>query len=391
MLRVYDAAGNAVETHDHAASSKRGELLASAISSFEFMKTRKRSWRIAGAIALALLLVAFLVIINEVPLQRDYTPRYGSADSIASLEQVTLGDLKQWILIRGADRNNPLVLFLHGGPGMPTMYLAHDFQRELERSFVVVQWDRRGAGKSFTAGMSSEQMSVSQEINDTVELIDQLRARFHQPKVYMVGFSYGSYLGILVAQRVPERLHAYVGIGQLACSETENRAIQDTWIRERAMRAQDAEAIEELDGKRPRDREKWLFKYGGEIHSAHSWWPLLWSGLRSPEYTFQDIANVKRGVDFTVQNLRYDVIDGSILDNVSTLQVPAYFFTGRFDYTDPTQCTVRLFEKINAPVKKLVWFDRSAHFVFLEEPSRFAAEMRRVMQDTKAFEESRDR
>jgi pimeloyl-ACP methyl ester carboxylesterase len=355
------------------------------------MKTHKRSWRIAGAIALALLLVGFLVIIHEVPLQRGYTPRYGSADSIASLEQVTLGDLKQWILIRGADRNNPLLLFLHGGPGMPTMYLAHDFQRELERSFVVVQWDRRGAGKSFTAGMSSEQMSVSQEINDTVELIDQLRARFHQPKVYMVGFSYGSYLGILVAQRVPERLHAYVGIGQLACSEAENRAIQDTWIREQAMRAQDAEAIEELDGKRPRDREKWLFKYGGEIHSAHSWWPLLWSGLRSPEYTFQDIANVKRGVDFTVHNLRYDAIVGSILDNVSTLQVPAYFFTGRFDYTDPTQCTVRLFDKINAPVKKLVWFDRSAHFVFLEEPSRFAAEMRRVTQETRAFEESRDR
>ena len=94
---------------------------------------------------------------------------------------------------------------------------------------------------------------------------------------------------------------------------------------------------------------------------------------------------------FTVHNLRYDVIDGSILENVSDLRVPVYFFTGRFDYTDPTQCTIRLFEEINAPVKKLVWFDRSAHFVFLEEPSRFAAEMRRVMQETKAFEESRDR
>jgi len=302
-----------------------------------------------------------------------------------------LGDSKQWILIRGSDRNNPLLLFLHGGPGMPMMYLAHDFQRELERSFVVVQWDRRGAGKSFTAGMSSQRMSVSQEINDTIELIDQLRARFHQPKVYMVGFSYGSYLGILVTQHVPERLHAYVGIGQLACSEQENRTIQDTWIREQATRTHDQEPIDELNGKKPLDRERWLFKYGGEIHSAHTWWPLLWSGLRCPEYGFQDVVNVKRGVDFTARNLRYDVIDGSILDNVSTLQVPAYFFTGRFDYTDPTQCTVRLFEKINAPVKKLVWFDRSAHFVFLEEPSRFATEMRRVALEAKAFEESRDR
>jgi proline iminopeptidase len=130
------------------------------------------------------------------------------------------------------------------------------------------------------------------------------------------------------------------------------------------------------------DREKWLFKYGSEIHSAKNWWPLLWSGLRSPEYTFGDIASVKRGVDFTSRNLQYDVIHGSILDNVSALEVPVYFFSGRFDYTDPTICTVRLFEKISAPSKKLVWFDHSAHFVFLEEPSRFAAEMRRVEQET---------
>ena len=353
------------------------------------MRHKRRG--IAGGIALALFLVAVLVITCEVPLRRGYTPRYRSTGSIASLEQVTLGDSKQWILIRGVDRNNPLLLFLHGGPGMPTMYLAHDFQRELERSFVVVQWDRRGAGKSFTAGMSSQQMSVSKEICDTLELIDQLRARFHQPKVYLVGFSYGSYLGILVAQRTPERLHAYVGIGQLACSENENRTIQDTWIREQAMRVHDKEAIDELDGKRPFDREKWLFKYGGEIHYAHTWWPLLWSGLRSPEYTFQDMANVKRGVNFTAHNLRYDVIDGSILESMSALQVPVYFFSGRFDYTDPTSCTMRLFERISAPVKRFVWFDRSAHFVFLEEPSRFAAAMRRATEETKAFEESSGR
>src|SRR5260370_14964798 len=154
---------------------------------------RRKHRRIAGAIALTLFLIAVIVISCAIPLRRGYTPRYRSTGSIASLEQVTLGDSKQWILIRGLDRNNPLLLFLHGGPGMPTMYLAHDFQRELERSFVVVQWDRRGAGKSFTAGMSSQRMSVSTEISDTLELIDQLRDRFHQAKVYLVGFSYGSY------------------------------------------------------------------------------------------------------------------------------------------------------------------------------------------------------
>ena len=351
----------------------------------------KHSWRIALASAVGLFIVAVLAIACVIPLRRGYTVPYRSSGSIALLEEATLGGSKQWILIRGSNIKNPVLLFLHGGPGMPTMYLAHDFQRELERSFIVVQWDRRGAGKSFTAGMSPEQMSVSQEINDTVELIDQLRARFHQQKVYMVCFSYGSYLGILVAQRVPERLHAYVGIGQLACSETKNRAIQDTWIREQATRAHDPEAIEELDGKRPRDREKWLFKYGGEIHSARNWWPLLWSGLRSPGTHFKtsQTSNGAWPSPYTTCDTMSST--ARFLRMYRTSEFQWYFFTGRFDYTDPTQCTIRLFEEINAPVKKLVWFDRSAHFVFLEEPSRFAAEMRRVMQETKAFEESRDR
>jgi pimeloyl-ACP methyl ester carboxylesterase len=341
----------------------------------------KRRRRVAGATALGLVLV-FIGIASVIPLRRGYTPQYPSRDSIASLEQVTLGRSPQWVLIRGANRNNSLLLFLHGGPGMPTMYLAHDFQRELEQSFVVVQWDRRGAGKSFAAGLSGPEMTVSREIEDTLELIDQLRSRFHQEKVYLVGFSYGSYLGILVAQRAPEVLHAYVGIGQLACSNDENRTIQDSWIREQATRAADNDALDALNGRKPLDREKWLFKYGAEIHSAHNWWPLLWSGLRSPEYTFQDAANVKKGVDFTASKLRYDVISGSILENVSALQIPVYFFTGRFDYTDPTPCTARLFDNISAPAKKIIWFEHSAHFVFLEEPSRFAAEMRRVAQET---------
>lgn len=340
----------------------------------------KHLGRVAGATALGLLLV-FIGIASVIPLWRGHTPQYPSPDSIAALEQITLGGSPQWVLIRGANRSNPLLLFLHGGPGMPTMYLAHDFQQELEQNFVVVQWDRRGAGKSFAGGLSGPEMTVSREIEDTIELIDQLCSRLHQKKIYLVGFSYGSYLGILVAQRHPELLHAYIGIGQMACSDQESRTLQDTWIREQATRSADNDALDELNGRKPLDREKWLFKYGAEIHSARNWWPLLWSGLRSPEYTFQDVFNVKRGVDFTASKLRYDVITGSILENVSALQIPVYFFTGRFDYTDPTPCTVRLFDKIRAPAKKMIWFEHSAHFVFLDEPSGFAAEMRRVAQE----------
>ena len=342
--------------------------------------------RVALSIIVGVFILVLVSVIWVIPIRRGYTPSYNSPKSIASLEQFWLAGRPQYGLIRGSDRQNPIVLFLHGGPGMPTMYLAHDFQRDLERNFVVVQWDRLGAGKSYAAGVAATSLIVGQEINDTVELIDQLRARFHQQKIYLVGFSYGTYLGILVAQRVPQWLHAYVGIGQLACSEEEDRRIQDEWLLSQASTAQDREAMDELTSRKSLDREKLLFKYGAEIHSAHSWWPLLWSGIRSPEYTLRDIANVRKGVQFTAEHLRYDVITGSILDNVPALRIPVFFFSGRYDYTDPTVCTIRLFDRLVAPIKRMVWFDRSAHFVFFEEPEQFALEMKRVAAETSRWE-----
>jgi pimeloyl-ACP methyl ester carboxylesterase len=144
--------------------------------------------RIAFTTAAGLLLLALLSILSVVPIRRGYTPKYNSPKSVTSLEQLSLGGRRQYVLIRGKEKHNPILLFLHGGPGMPTMFLAHDFQRELERDFVVVQWDRRGAGKSYAAGVSPPNPSVIQEIDDTIELIDQLRARFHHERIYLVGF-----------------------------------------------------------------------------------------------------------------------------------------------------------------------------------------------------------
>ena len=136
-----------------------------------------------------------------------FTPGRTSAihgpTSVASLERVRIGDVDQYILIRGNDTSLPVLLFLHGGPGMPAMYLAHAFQRELEEEFVVVQWDRRAAGKSYREDISST-LTTEQLVADTVELTNALRARFHQDKIYLVGHSWGTYLGMLVTARHPE-------------------------------------------------------------------------------------------------------------------------------------------------------------------------------------------
>ena len=319
---------------------------------------------------------------------RAYTPpvrdRQGRIlpGSVASLEKVNVGGTPQYILVRGGNRANPVLLFLHGGPGMPAMYLAHKFQKPLEEDFVVVHWDRRGAGKSYSSHIPAETINVEQEISDTRELTDLLRHRFRQNKIYLVGHSYGTYLGILVAQQFPELFHAYVGIAQLACSQERDRQIQDQWIRKKAEAVGNHAALLQLDGGAPLDREEWLFEFGAELHKERSWLPLLLIGLGAPEYNLRDVLHIKAGVSFTARNMKYNAISGALLDTVTELKLPVYFFTGKYDYTDPFECTEEYYRRMKAPKKELVWFDNSAHFPFLEEPQKFAEEMRRVALET---------
>ena len=148
------------------------------------------------------------------------------------------------------------------------------------------------------------------------------------------------------------------------------------------MKNGNAEALRQVEGKETLDREKWLFEFGGELHGRKSWLSFLWDGLTAPEYTLRDAFKLKAGVNFTARNLKYDSITAPLMDEVTALDIPVYLFTGRYDYTDPVECSERYFNQLKAPRKTLVWFEQSAHFPFLEEPQKFAEEMKRVAAET---------
>jgi len=335
---------------------------------------------IAAAVALTIALLLYWGLRVYTPAIRDDPISPGSA--IASLEQVELGGSKQWILVRGKNVHAPIVLFLHGGPGMPMMFLAHAFQSPLENHFLIVQWDRRGAGKSFSFNIDVSKMRLSQEIADTISLIEKLRSRFGPRKVILIGHSYGTVLGVLVAARRPDLIQAYVGVGQEGCDHQTEKRLQDSWLAQEALRAHDTETFGEATSGRPYDWESALFKYGGEILNKTSFLYLVEIGLRAPEYSLLDGFDVKAGVNFTHANMKNDVYSGGLMDAVPAIDVPTYFLEGRRDYTSPFACAVRYLDRLKAPRKELVWFDHSAHFPFLEEPDRFAAVLRRIDHET---------
>jgi pimeloyl-ACP methyl ester carboxylesterase len=318
---------------------------------------------------------------------RSHTPEFRDGDnrilpnSVASLEKVELGGLEQWILIRGKDQHKPVVLFLHGGPGMPMMYLAHAFQRELEHHCVAVQWDQRGAGKSYSKKVPVESLTVEQMIADTRQLTELLQERFQEEKIYLVGHSWGSYLGMLVAQRHPENYHAFVGMGQVTDAERA-QVIQEAFIRRQAQQTGKQEALKDLAEHGAAAHEKWLFKFGAEIKNATSWLPLLKVGLGAPEYGLTDYVKIQPGSSFCSRHMKYNVLVGTLLAEVLHVGVPVYFFTGRYDYTTPFELVEIYLDRLAAPQKELVWFPHSAHFPFFEEPERFTAEMIRVIAET---------
>jgi pimeloyl-ACP methyl ester carboxylesterase len=299
-------------------------------------------------------------------------------NSVALLEKIQLGGIEQYVLIRGKDKSKPIVLFLHGGPGMPMMYLAHSFQKELEKHFIVVHWDRCGAGKSYSEDIPPETMTVKQMISDTKDLVEILRSRFNKKKIYLVGHSWGTYLGMLVVQNYPQFFEAYIGIGQLAYFGEENVKIQDEFIRRKAIETKNNDAIIELEKQGANVREKWLFQFGGELYNATSFQPLVNAGMQSPEYTFADVTNISKGSSFVSKNMKYDAIEGNLIDEVLDFKIPIYFFLGRYDYTTPFELAEKYFKKLKAPEKTLVWFENSAHFAFFEEPEKFTVEMIKI-------------
>lgn len=304
--------------------------------------------------------------------------------SIACLERVMLGGVEQGLLIRGHSVANPVLLYLHGGPGTSElgMVRVHNIP-VLEKHFTVVVWDQRGAGLSYAARHPESGMTVEQFIADAHELTLLLCRRFQQPRIYLVGHSWGSVLGALAVHRHADLYYAYVGVGQ-AVDMQEGERISYAWTLAQAEKAGDARSVAQLKKIGPppytgtlrsklMTQRRILGKYGGEVHgNPHGGMPTLLRGLiRSSEYSWPDRINVFRGIFANMRLMWPKILSVNLMVQVPEIGVPVYFLEGRFDYEAPAELAERYLQMLKAPRKELVWFERSAHFVNTEEANGF--------------------
>jgi proline iminopeptidase len=310
--------------------------------------------------------------------------RLTTPNSIERLQKVRIGGIDQWVSIRGTDPRNPVLLMLHGGPGWVSMPTSWYFQRGWEEYFTVVQWDQRGAGKTYAANdpkAVASTMKRERMLADTEEMVKWLRSTLKKDKIFVIGTSWGSYLGLELARNHPEWLHAYIGMGQMTSApESERRAW--AWTLEQARKNDNAEAVRELEALAPYSRDgappslaqlfvlrKWLNQYGGMVHGRTGGSAEAAAAGLSPEYTDAELATLWTANEYSMDHLLSSILELD-LGSIRKLDCPLILFLGRHDTNVSSSLASEWFAKVQAPSKQLVWFENSAHEVVNEEPGK---------------------
>jgi len=297
---------------------------------------------------------------------------------IDKIERLTIGGITQWISLRSDNIKNPIILFLHGGPGTAQISFSRKSQKRLEDSFLVVNWDQRGAGRSYSRSLRKDDMKIERFIEDTEELIEHLLKRFGQEKVYLVGHSWGTIIGAYVTAKRPDLIRAYIAIGQIVDMER-GELISYQFTLDEARRLNNKQAIQQLEKIGPPPyanlsdagvQRDWLSKFHGAVYEGSLLGTIL-KNISIRDLRPLDIIRFVAGAMLSLSTLEDEQNKVKLLQDVPEMEVPVYFCCGRRDYNVPFELVVEYAERLKAPQKRIIWFDHSAHLPNFEEPELF--------------------
>jgi pimeloyl-ACP methyl ester carboxylesterase len=306
-----------------------------------------------------------------------------SPNGVQENYKVEIGGVNQWLYVRSQDKNSPIILFVHGGPASPISPVMWTYQRPLEEYFTIVNYDQRGAGKTYLEAEPAaveKSLHIDRYVQDAIDIAQYVAERYKKRKVILVGHSWGTIVGMKAALARPDLFYAYVGIGQVINAH-DNERISFEFAQTQAEKAHNDKAIAELKsispypGQTPITREriiiarKWAQYYGGltAYRSESSYYfnaPLL-----SPEYDGRAVAAIDQGSLLTLSRV-LDEFLAVDFKPVKRFPIPVVMFMGRHDYSTPSQPTQAWLDAVDAPFKKGVWFENSSHLIQFEEPGK---------------------
>ena len=357
---------------------------------------KKRMVRRIAALAL-LVLVVITASCSHMAKVRDDDQREIPLE-VNAMQKVRINNTDQWIYMSGAREDNPVILWLDGGPGGSEVGWVRQYLGPLHADFTVVCWDQRGTAKSYHAVRNPKDLKVADYVQDVIELSGYLAERFNQEKIYLVAHSWGSVIGLLAAQSHPELFHAYVGVAQ-HINSIENDSIGWDMIHAGALAAGESKVVKLLEqqGKPPYatlladgtvegDGEKYynllsrLYTYSPHA-PADAGFDSMKMFLAS-EHTWLDKLNLVRGLLKGVKVVYPQLAFLDFEKQATKLELPVFIVNSRYDYTCVATITERWFNQLQAPVKNMLWLENSGHNGVYTEPEAFISYMKEVVLAT---------
>ncbi|GCF94167.1 alpha/beta hydrolase [Enterococcus florum] len=348
---------------------------------------------VLGLLVLFLLLALAVLFINspgnvpKLEAARDEPFR----NSINEKQFVEINGVKQGMFLRGEDKNKPVLLFLHGGPGSPefAMTQAWETNARLESEFVVCYWDQRGTGMSNPKQLDPKTLTAETAISDTVEVTNYLRERFDRQTIYLMGHSWGSYVGIKTVQNNPELYTAYLGIGQVVHQKAGQKMAYN-YLRNHAKKIDDQKALKQLEIFDPEGSayNMLLEDYGvGIRHDGPAIGTMLKNLFFFKGYTVSEKLQAIKGMPLSNKYLdTKDYAEDNLLKSIKKLDVPVYLLEGKYDYQVSQKLAQDFYEQLEAPDKKFYLFEHSAHSPNMEEPKEFMKAIKEIVRQTQGVD-----
>lgn len=350
------------------------------------MKSRilKRTLQGIGAVLLLLVLAAVLGLIYRAYRQHETAEllEIHTPNAIDEARFVKIGGVEEWIQIRGENRDNPVILFLHGGPGFTAIPYFQKIMRPWEKDFTIVHWDQRGAGKSYARNGRSDQPkpALDQMVSDGIEVAEYARKHLNKPKTILIGYSWGSVLGIEMARARPDLFYAFVGTGQVMdTAESELAGYRGVLARARAAGDRESVATLEKIGQPPYRRMQDLgtqrgilekYRPAGEIGLDQ-----FKTLLMAPGYSLREVADVYMFAPELARDLLAVILKYKVTDRGSTFALPLYFFCGAEDSWTSPEVVKAYLPKLEAPHKEIVLFPDVGHHAVEVSGARFLQEL----------------
>jgi pimeloyl-ACP methyl ester carboxylesterase len=303
------------------------------------------------------------------------------AGSISEKVFVNINGVEQGMFIKSKDAMHPVLLYLHGG--MPDYFLTQRYPTGLEDYFTVVWWEQRGSGISYSADIPPETMTLEQMISDTLEVTNYLRHRFRKEKIYLMGHSGGTFIGIQAAARAPELYYAYIGLAQMS-NQLKSERLAYEYMLQQFKESGNTKMVRKLEEApvtmTSGTPDAYLAVRDPAMHSlgigtTHDMDSVLTGifipSLQSRDYTLSEKLNTWCGkANSGVAPLWGDFLATDLSKEVTELSIPVYFFEGIYDYTCSYTLAKEYFDQLKAPIKGFYTFEQSAHSPLFEEPEK---------------------